>query len=150
MAKELKEIQIELTNTMIQHYVESVGLAFEDTYNDKKQCWCWKRGTADIEVFVQSVEIGKTKTREYLRIFSHVADVPKISKQGREDFLLKLLQANDRSLGVKLTVMGETNKVYATYERDISGMDYQELSTCISDLEWWADKFDDELKSHNN
>ncbi len=150
MAKLLKEIQMELTNAMIQHYVESVGLAAEDTYNNEKKCWCWKRGTADIEVFVQSVEIGKTKTREYLRIFSHIADVPKISKQGREDFLLKLLQANDRSLGVKLTVMSDTNKVYATYERDINGMDYQELSTCISDLEWWADKFDDELKSYNN
>jgi hypothetical protein len=29
-------------------------------------------------------------------------------------------------------------------------MDYQELATCISDLEWWADKLDDELKSPHN
>jgi hypothetical protein len=46
--------------------------------------------------------------------------------------------------------MEGTTKVYATYERDINGMDFSELSTCISDLEWWADKLDDELKSYNN
>jgi hypothetical protein len=26
-------------------------------------------------------------------------------------------------------------------------MDFHELSTCIADLEWWADKLDDELKN---
>jgi hypothetical protein len=57
---------------------------------------------------------------------------------------------NDKNLGVKLTLMKGTNKVYATYERDILGMDYSELSTCIADLEWWADKLDDELKSPYN
>ncbi|GAB2649661.1 hypothetical protein GCM10027035_49520 [Emticicia sediminis] len=31
--------------------------------------------------------------------------------------------------------------------RDIKGMSYNELSTCIGDLEFWADKLDDELKS---
>jgi DNA mismatch repair ATPase MutS len=150
MAKSLKEIRIELANAMIEHYVESVGLSREDTYNEIKECWCWKRGSADIEVFVQSVAVGNDKTREYLRIFSYLADIPKVSKQGREEFLLKLLEANDKSLGVKLTVMEGTTKVYATYERDINGMDFSELSTCISDLEWWADKLDDELKSYNN
>jgi hypothetical protein len=29
-------------------------------------------------------------------------------------------------------------------------MDYGELATCIADLEWWADKLDDELRSPYN
>jgi hypothetical protein len=57
---------------------------------------------------------------------------------------------NDVNLGVKLTLSKESNKVYATYERDILGMDYGELATCIADLEWWADKLDDELKMYYN
>jgi hypothetical protein len=43
--------------------------------------------------------------------------------------------------------MPGTNKIYATYERDIEGIDYEELATCIGDLEWWADKFDDDLNN---
>ncbi|NJL14931.1 MAG: YbjN domain-containing protein [Microscillaceae bacterium] len=112
--------------------------------------WHWKHGSANIEVFIQSVEVGPDTTREYLRIFSFLAEVPKLSTAAREQFLTKLLEMNDRNLGVKLTLMEETSKVYATYERDIRGMDYNELSTCIADLEWWADKLDDELKSAYN
>ena len=46
--------------------------------------------------------------------------------------------------------MPETDKIYATYERDIQGIDYKidykEVKTCIADLEWWADELDDLLK----
>ncbi|TAE48520.1 MAG: hypothetical protein EAZ44_02215 [Cytophagia bacterium] len=156
MAKLLKEIQMELTNSMIKHYVESVGLSAEDTYNEYRNSWSWKRGTATIEVFVESVEVGDIKskdnkitgkkTREYLRIFSLVGYIPQISQAERAIFFLHLLNINDKSLGVKLTVMEETDKIYATYERDINGIDYNELVTCIKDLEWWADRLDDELK----
>lgn len=154
MAKTIKEIQKELTNTMIDYYVESVGLAVEDTYNPIKKCWFWKRGSAQIEVLVESVEVGEDKvknkkiTREYLRIFSLVGRVPQISHAELVKFLSKLLEINDKSLGVKLTIMENTDKIYATYERDINGIDFYELSTCIRDLEWWADLLDDELKTY--
>jgi hypothetical protein len=42
--------------------------------------------------------------------------------------------------------MPETDKIYATYERDIQGIDYKEVKTCITDLEWWSDELDDLLK----
>ena len=148
--KSIKEIRIELTQSMIEKYVESVGLTKADTYNEEKQFWHWKHGSASIEVFVQSVEVGQDKTREYLRIFSYLADVPSLSLVAREKFLVHLLEMNDRNLGVKLTLLEGSNRVYATYERDIMGMDFGELATCIADLEWWADKLDDELKSFMN
>lgn len=148
--KPIKEIRIELAQVMIEKYVESVGLSKEETFNEEKQFWHWKHGSASIEVFVQSVEVGHDKTREYLRIFSYLADVPSLSLVAREKYLVHLLEMNDRNLGVKLTLMEGSNRVYATYERDILGMDFGELATCIADLEWWADKLDDELKSFMN
>ncbi|MDX2302261.1 MAG: YbjN domain-containing protein [Microscillaceae bacterium] len=148
--KSIKEIRIELAQVMIEKYVESVGLSKEETFNEEKQFWHWKHGSASIEVFVQSVEVGHDKTREYLRIFSYLADVPSLSLVAREKYLVHLLEMNDRNLGVKLTLMEGSNRVYATYERDILGMDFGELATCIADLEWWADKLDDELKSFMN
>jgi hypothetical protein len=42
--------------------------------------------------------------------------------------------------------MPVTDKIYATYERDIQGIDYKEVKKCIADLEWWADELDDLLK----
>ncbi|MEO1653974.1 MAG: YbjN domain-containing protein [Bacteroidota bacterium] len=149
-SKSIKEIRIDLARVMIDKYVESVGLTKEQTYHEEKDFWRWKHGSANIEVFVQSVKVGEEKTREYLRIFSYMADVPSLSLVAREKFLIKLLEMNDRNLGVKLTLMEGSNKVYATYERDIMGMDFGELATCIADLEWWADKLDDELKSFMN
>ena len=41
--------------------------------------------------------------------------------------------------------MPNTDQVFATFERDIRGIDYEEVATFISDLEWWADELDDEL-----
>lgn len=148
--KSIKEIRLELVEAMISQYVQSIGLTVEQTYDSEKKVWHWKHGSANIEVFIQSVEVGKEKTREYLRIFSFLAEVPQLSTAAREQFMNNLLEMNDVNLGVKLTIAKDTNKIYATYERDIRGMDYQELATCVADLEWWADKLDDELKSYNN
>ncbi|MCS6821772.1 MAG: YbjN domain-containing protein [Microscillaceae bacterium] len=147
MKKTAKEIRIELAQTMIEKYVESVGLTKEETYDPVKNVWRWRHGSANIEVFVQSVNVGQNSTREYLRVFSLLGEVPQASLLVRERFLIRLLEMNDVNLGVKLTVMKDTDKVYATYERDIMGMDFGELSTCIADLEWWADKLDDEIRS---
>ncbi|WP_026999663.1 YbjN domain-containing protein [Eisenibacter elegans] len=148
--KSIKEIRIELVDAMIQNYVESVGMTKEETYDAERKIWHWQHGSATIEVFVHSVDIGNDKTREYLRIFSFLAPLPKVSDLQLNQFLIRLLEMNDVNLGVKLTVMQGTQKVYATYERDIRGMDYVELATCIADLEWWADKLDDELKLYYN
>jgi hypothetical protein len=42
-------------------------------------------------------------------------------------------------------LLPNSDQVYATFERDINGIDFDELATIIADLEWWADKLDDEL-----
>ncbi|MCU0429241.1 MAG: YbjN domain-containing protein [Cytophagaceae bacterium] len=131
----------ESVEAMINQYVAEVGLSIDQTYNAKNRAWYWMKGSAKIEVFVQEIPMG-TYSRFFLRVFSPIFKVP----AGKESVVYKkLLELNDKYLGLKLTLMPNSTQIYATFERDIQGMDYNELATTIADLEWWADKLDDEL-----
>ncbi len=136
--------QKERVYEMINQYVKSINLDLKDSYNEEKQSWNWRTGSARIQVYIQTVPLQSGSSREYLRIFSPLLQVP---QKDTLAFYRHLLELNDTKLGVKLSVMPNSNWVYATYERDIRGIDYHELATCIADLEWWADKLDDELKA---
>lgn len=129
---------------MIHCYVEFVGLSRDQAYNTERKNWRWKNGSANIEVLIDSLNFSNGSRRDYLRIFSPLMTIPANNLLA---FYRHLLELNDSKLGVKLTIQPNTQNVFATYERDIKGMDYSELSTCISDLEYWADKLDDELKA---
>jgi hypothetical protein len=131
----------EKVEAMIDAYVAEIGLSKEQTYNAEKGAWYWVKGSARIEVFIQEISFD-THSRYYLRVFSPIIKVP---PQNHLNFFKKLLEINDSKLGVKLTLLPGSDQVYATFERDIKGIDYEELATCIADLEWWADELDDEL-----
>lgn len=137
-------IQKENVAEMIHQYVASVGLTKEQTFNAEKKSWHWKIGSARIQVYIETINFSNGSTRDYLRVFSPLLEIP---VNDLLKFYRRLLELNDTNLGVKLTIMPNSTWIYATYERDIRGMDYHELSTCIADLEWWADKLDDELKA---
>ncbi|MCS6824728.1 MAG: YbjN domain-containing protein [Cytophagaceae bacterium] len=138
----MRHVTREEVEALIDRYVSEIGLTKEQTYNPERRAWYWVRGSARIEVFVQEIPMGGY-SRFFLRVFSPIMRVP----AGRElECYRKLLELNDVKLGLKLTLMKGTDQVYATYERDINGIDYEELSTTIADLEWWADKLDDELQ----
>jgi hypothetical protein len=134
---------IDQVTEMIHQYVGSVGLTREQTFNEEKKEWRWKIGSANIQVYIESVPLSGGTKRDYLRVFSPLMQAPQSNK---EAFYRHLLELNDTKLGVKLTVMPGSDWVYATYERDIRGIDYHELATTIADLEWWADLLDDQLK----
>lgn len=134
----------EQVTEMIHKYVESVGLTREQTFDPQKKQWHWVIGSARIQVYIERITFQSGAFRDYLRIFSPLMEIPQGNQQA---FFRHLLELNDTFLGVKLTVMPNSTWVYATYERDIKGIDQEEVSTCIADLEWWADKLDDELKA---
>ncbi len=138
-----EEEQYKRVTEMIHCYVESVGLT-RQVYNPELKNWRWKTGSASIEILITVLNFANGSRRDYLRIFSPLMDVP---TNNLLSFYRHLLELNDSKLGVKLSIMPNSQKVYATYERDIKGMDFNELRTCIVDLEYWADKFDDELKA---
>jgi len=130
---------IKKVNKMIEQYVKSIGLSKADAYKEENNTWHWMRGSAQIDVYVTD----GGNNRQYLCINSPIMQVPSSNVM---DFYRHLLELNYSKLGIKLSIKPESPHVFAIYERDVSGMDYKELETCIRDLEWWADKLDDELQ----
>jgi len=127
---------------MIDKYVVEVGLTKDQVYNAERKAWYWTRGSASIEVFITEIKFDDGFARYYIRVFSPILKVPADNQLA---CFRRLLELNDQSLGVKLTVLPNSDQVYATFERDIQGIDYEEVRTIIYDAEWWADHLDDQL-----
>jgi type III secretion system-like peptide-binding chaperone len=127
---------------MMTRYLQEIGLNADTSFKKENNAWYWSRGSANIEVYVDAIDMGNNRKRLFLRVFSPLVTVP---PNAGTAFYRRLLELNDKSLGVKLTLYPATDKIYATYERDIKGMDYDEMADTIADLEWWADNIDDKL-----
>ncbi|HJY65034.1 MAG TPA: YbjN domain-containing protein [Ignavibacteria bacterium] len=127
---------------LVTRYLQEIGLNADTCFNKERCAWYWSRGSANIEVFVESIDLSSGAKRHYLRVFSPLVKVPPAAGTA---FYRRLLELNDKSLGVKLTLLPSKDTIYATFERDIKGMDYDELADTIADLEWWADNLDDKL-----
>jgi hypothetical protein len=132
----------EKTDGYIRQFIVSVGIDPHACYDQSARAYYLTKGTARVEVYVYTDNSIADAPRSYLRIFSHVANVP---EKDRESFYRRLLELNDNSLGVKISVMPQTQKVYATFERDVIGISATETATCISDMGAWADYLDDLL-----
>jgi hypothetical protein len=120
---------------MMDRYMQEIGLNPETIFNKERNAWYWSRGSANIEVFVESIDMSGGTQRRFLRVFSPLVKVP---PNAGTAFYRRLLELNDKSLGVKLTLLASTDTIYATYERDVKGMEYSELSDTIADVEWWG------------
>ena len=129
---------------MIHCYAESVGLSRSQCYNPTNKNWLWKKGSANIEVYINRLTFESGSKRDFIKIFSPVMNMPQTTKL--LEFYRRLLELNDEKLGIKLTMQKGVDKIWATFERDIKGMDYSELSTFIADFEYWADQLDDVLQ----
>lgn len=130
---------------MVHCYAESVGLDRDNAFNKETKGWMWRKGSANIEVLIQRLRFDNGSRRDFLRIFCPVMEFP--STSNLLGFYRKLLELNDIKLGIKFSLVANSNKVWASYERDIQGLDFKELNIFISDFEFWADQLDDELKT---
>src|SRR4030095_8303074 len=128
----------------IRQFIISVGVDINSSYNAQNNAYYLKLGSASIEIFVSSHPQPNGTTRNFLRIFSPLMEVP---SSNLETFYRRLLELNDTSLGVKLSIMPGTQKVYGTFARDIEGVDTTETATCINDMGLWSDYLDDVLKN---
>jgi hypothetical protein len=132
---------IEKATKMINDFVLSKGIDLNQVYNAEKRSWSLKRGSANIQVILLEVPIS-TGTREFLQI---ACPLIKVSAGKELQLYKRLLELNDAKLGVKLSLQEKTDQVWALNERDLSGLDYSELTTMLEDLGYWADEFDDML-----
>ena len=129
---------------MIHCYAESIGLDRNSAYYPEKKVWLWRKGSVQIEVKIQRLTFADGYFRDILRVFSPIMDVP--STSNLLGFYRRLLELNDEKLGIKLCLVPNSPKVWASFDRDITGIDFNELRTFIGDFEFWADKLDEELK----
>ncbi len=131
----------------VREFISSVGIDPATCWNEQNQAFYLYKGSARIELFVSSHAQSDGSTRHFLRIFSGLMLVPSAN---REKFYRRCLEISDQSLGVKLTVRPgappDNDWLYATYERDIRGIDLDETITCIEDMGLWADWLDDTLQ----
>jgi len=138
------DVHYNRVSEMVHCYVESIGLTRDETYNADKNNWQWKNGSANIEVLIQKLNFANGTRRDFLRVFCPIMDIPLTNPMA---FYRRLLELNDVKLGIKFALVPNSAKVWASFERDIKGIDFNELSTVISDFEYWADVLDDELKA---
>ncbi|HET8962467.1 MAG TPA: YbjN domain-containing protein [Chitinophagales bacterium] len=131
----------------VKEFIKGVGIDPATCWNAQNQAYYLYKGSARIELFISSHAQPDGSTRHFLRIFSGLMLVPTAN---REKFYRRCLEVSDQSLGVKLTVRPDATPdndwLYATYERDISGMDFDETKTCIEDMALWSDWLDDTLQ----
>lgn len=131
----------------IKEFISSVGIDPATCWNEQNQAYYIYKGSARIELFISSHPQQNGPTRHFLRIFSGLMLVPAAN---REKFYRRCLEVSDQSLGVKLTLRPDATPdndwLYATYERDISGIDFDETKTCIEDMALWSDWLDDTLQ----
>lgn len=130
---------------MVHCYAESVGLDRNSVYNTEKKLWIWRKGSVSIEVNILRLNFANGSSRDFLRVFSPIMEIP--STSNLLAFYRRLLELNDEKLGIKICLVPNSNKVWASFDRDIKGIDFNELTTFIVDFEYWADKLDDELKA---
>jgi hypothetical protein len=132
----------EKAKLMINDFITEKGIKLKEVYDADNNVWHLKRGSANIDVVLLSVPVSEGEIREFLQAASPIARVPRDNELAFYKYLLEL---NDGKLGVKLSLQPGTDQVWALFERDLIGISYTELKTCLEDLGYWADEFDDLL-----
>ncbi|MEP6675529.1 MAG: YbjN domain-containing protein [Ferruginibacter sp.] len=136
------------TNEMVKVYVEQlcteIGTTGAAIYNANTKAWYFTRGSAKLEVFLTSYETVTKTIRTFVRVFCPIYALP-ADKQKQLDLYTGALEANTQYMGVKISSIPANGFLYAVAERDIEGMDYNEFTTLISDLGYWADQLDNFL-----
>jgi hypothetical protein len=136
------------TKEMVQVYVNQlcaeIGCTPESIYIKESNSWLFSRGSASIEVFMNSYETAVQTVRTFVRCFAAVLPIPTDADK-KAQLYAEAMQSNATYMGVKLAILPEKGFMYAVAERDIDGMDFIEFKTLISDLGFWADQLDDML-----
>jgi hypothetical protein len=62
------ESQKQAVSDMVHKYTESVGLTRAQVFNEAKNVWNWKIGSANVQVYIETINFSNGNFREYLRI----------------------------------------------------------------------------------
>ncbi|HEY6505855.1 MAG TPA: YbjN domain-containing protein [Chitinophagaceae bacterium] len=123
-----------------------MGVEEKKVYNPKTGAWYFAQGSSTIEVFLTTQKNLQQQPQTFIRCMAPLCGIPKDTN--KQLALYKTaLAINATYLGYKISAEEERDLVCIIAERNISGMDYDEMITLINDLSHWADKLDDFLKN---
>ncbi|MEO8404198.1 MAG: YbjN domain-containing protein [Chitinophagaceae bacterium] len=139
------------TNETVKSYIDQlckeIGTTADAIFSPKTNAWYFTRGSSKIEVFLTSYDTASKTTRTFIRCFAPLHVIPATNEK-KLDFYQGALEVNAKYMGIKLATIADKGILCAIAERDIQGMDYQEMVTLISDIGYWADEIDDFLKTN--
>lgn len=136
---------IEIVKAYIQHLCADIGVDAESIYNEQTGAWYFTQGSSTIEVFLTAQKNPQQEQQIFIRCMAPLCAIPRdVPKQ----FMLykTALAINATYLGYKLSADESRGIVCAVAERNIEGMDYDEMIVLIRDLGFWAGKLDLFLK----
>ncbi|MEI9807873.1 MAG: YbjN domain-containing protein [Bacteroidota bacterium] len=122
-----------------------MGIEEKKVYNAKTGAWYFAQGSSTIEVFLTTQKNLLQQPQTFIRCMAALCEIPgDVKKQFQ--LYKTALAINGSYLGYKISADEEKGLVCIIAERNISGMDYEEMITLISDLGHWADKLDNFLQ----
>ena len=125
---------------------EQIGVSPDKVYNPKTNAWYFTNGSATMEVFLTSQKSWDQQSYTYLRCMSPLCEIPKDIKS-QFNLYKTVLAINSAYSGFKISADEERGILCIVAERDIRGMDYEEMVTMIDFLGHWANKLDDFMKA---
>ena len=106
-------------------------------------------GSSTIEVFLTTQKDIRQEPQTYIRCMAALCEIPNdLIRQFR---IYKLAMAiNSTYLGYKISADESRGFVCAVAERNILGMEYEDLTRLITDLGLWAEKLDQFLQQETS
>lgn len=120
----------EQAEELIDQYVISIGLTKEEVFNPELRAWYWQFGPFTCGICVLEINV-ETNPRVFLKVIFPILTV---TPENELTLLRTMLQINDICLGAKVG-LGSDGIIHVATERDINGMDLDELSQVIRDAE---------------
>ncbi|MET0636377.1 MAG: hypothetical protein ABWZ25_10150 [Chitinophagaceae bacterium] len=137
---------VERVNLYITQLCDSIGVSAEKVYHPTTNAWYFSNGTSTIEVFLSNQKSSDGQSETFIRCMAPLCQIPMdIMKQFA--MFRTVLQINAKYMGFKITADEERGIFCIVSERNISGMDYDEMVSMIDGLGHWADKLDKFLVS---
>ena len=130
---------IERATIYIHRLCEEIGVTADSIYNQKTGAWYFAQGSCTIEVFLTTQKNMQRESQTFIRCTAALCDIPQTVP--KQIALYKTAMGiNATYLGFKISADEQRGLICIIAERNISGMDYDEMVALINDLSSWADK----------
>ena len=132
---------VERVSLYIATLCESIGVNAEDIYHPSTNAWYFSNGSHTIEVFLSNQKAAGSESDTFLRCMAPLCAIP--AEPTRQFALFRLmLQVNGKYMGFKITADEDRGLLCIVTERNISGMDYEEMVSMIDHVAHWAGRLD--------